>query len=126
MAAAVEKCSAVISRGTIAFRVGVVDGQAGAAQRHQQFDPDEQLAAVGGVDDRAAVQRADQQRDELGQRNQADVQRRVCQPVDLVRDGDRGELGAKQRHQLPAEQHPQITGLPQRREVDEDPSSRYP
>src|ERR1700760_986652 len=42
----------------------------------------------------------------------------------LVRDRDRGELVAHQRHQLPAEQPAQVTRLPQRRQVDEDSPAR--
>jgi hypothetical protein len=93
--------------------------------RRQDLDPDQQLAPVGCVDHRPAVQRAQQQRHELGQRDQPDVKGGTSEPVDLIRDGDGGQLRPEQGDQLAAEQDAQITGLPQGRDVNEDPSLRH-
>ena len=48
----------------------------------------------------------------------------MSEPVDLIRDGDGGQLRPEQGDQLAAEQDAQITGLPQGRDVNEDPSLR--
>jgi len=49
----------------------------------------------------------------------------MSEPVDLIRDGDGGQLRPEQGDQLAAEQDAQITGLPQGRDVNEDPSLRH-
>ena len=49
----------------------------------------------------------------------------MSEPVDLIRDGDGGQLRPEQGDQLAAEQDAQITGLPQGRDVNEDASLRH-
>ncbi|HJY93600.1 MAG TPA: hypothetical protein VJ371_01515 [Streptosporangiaceae bacterium] len=85
-----------------------VDRQARAAPGHQHLRHHQQPAAVHGVDHRSAQQRSADQREELGQRHQADVERRVGQLVHLVRHRHRGQLGAEHGHQFPEDQQAQV------------------
>ena len=75
-------------------------------------------AAVERVRDRAARDRQREQRDELAEGEQSDLQRRVGQLVELVRGGDGGDLGAEGRDRLAHEEAPERRIAPQRRRVE--------
>jgi hypothetical protein len=75
---------------------------------HQHLGRHQQATAVHGVDHRSAQQRPGDQREELGQRDQANVEGRVGQLVHLVRHRHRGQLGAEHRDELTGDQAAQI------------------
>ena len=56
-----------------------VEGEAEGDEREQRLGDQEQAAAVDGVCDRPARDRERQQREELAEREQADLERRVGQ-----------------------------------------------
>jgi len=66
-------------------------------------------------------QRQDQQREELAQREQADLKGRVGQLVELERRGDGGDLTAEGRDRLADEEAAKGRVVPQRRDVDGHP-----
>ena len=96
-----------------------VDRQPGAARRHQHLRDHQQPAPVHRVDHRTAQQRPGDQREQLGDGHQPDVERRVGQLVHLVRHRHRGQLVAEDGHELAPDQVAEVARPPQRRQVDE-------
>ena len=82
----------------------------------EQHEP----AAVVRVGERAAEQRGAEQRDELGEPEQADHQRRAREVVDLERDRDVGDHRARERHGLADVEQPELAVPPERADVDRD------
>src|SRR5215813_12476519 len=75
--------------------------------------------AVDTSDRRTAQQRPGDQREQLGDGHQPDVERRVGQLVHLVRHRHRGQLVAQDGHELAPDQVAEVARPPQRRQVDE-------
>ena len=96
-----------------------VDRQPGAAAGHQHLRHHQQPAPVHRVYHRSGQQRPGDQREQLGDRHQPDVQRGAGQLVHLVGHRHRGQLGAEHGHELAGDQAAEIAGPPQRRQVDE-------
>ena len=78
------------------------------ATQHQREDEQRRVgeqhepAPVVRVGERPAEQRGDEQRDELGEPEQADSERRAREVVDLERDRDVGDHRARERDPCPA------------------------
>ena len=101
-----------------------LSASAGAAQRADRLDDDQDLAPVHRVDQRPAEQRPEDQREQLRERHQPDDERRPGDRVHLERDRDRGELVAEHRDPEPGDQRPVVARPPQRREVEKDVPGR--
>ena len=103
-----------------------VDGQGHAGGGLGHHVGQEQLAPVDGVGDGAAHQGHDHQGPERGQPGEPHRQRRLGEEVHLVRDGHHRELAAHVGHGVADEQEPEVAGLPQRRDVGQDPPAAGP
>ena len=83
-----------------------------AAREHQRDTRNhEEGASIHGVAHRAADQRPHHQRDELGQADRANLERRMRLCVHLERDGDDRELRADRRDELAEEQQVEVVAL---------------
>ena len=98
-------------------RRGVRDGDRGADDHPALLDQ-HQLAAVERVRERAADERHRQHRDQLGECEQADGERRVRQRVHLVRQRDVADLAADERRGLREPEAAERLGVTQRRPVE--------
>jgi len=88
-------------------------------QRQQRRVGDEhEPPAVAGVGERAADERGDQQRRELGEAEQADDERRTGQLVDLERERDERDHRARKRDGLARVQQPELAMAAQRADID--------
>ena len=61
-----------------------------------------------------------EQRDDLGEPEQADRERRAGELVDLERERDRGEHRARERDALPGDEQAEVAVPPERPDVDRD------
>ena len=84
---------------------------------------DQQRPPVHRVGHGAAVQPQDHQRDQRGQPDQPDPEGRAGHVVHLHRDGHGGQLEPDERHAL-ADEQPAEVRVPQRPDVDGDPTQR--
>ena len=88
----------------------------------EQHEP----APVVRVRQRAADQRGDQQRHQLGEPEQADDERRARQVVDLERDRDVRDHRARERDRLPDEEQPEVAVPAQGPDVERGVRIRRP
>jgi hypothetical protein len=97
-----------------------VGDQPGAQCPARQLHPQQQLAPVDPVGDGPADQGEQQERDELGQAEQSDQERRAGDQVDLEGDRDHGDLAAEDREQLAEVEAAVLSRFPERRGVAEE------
>src|SRR5581483_1448576 len=101
-----------------------VEREADARRRHAHVGDEEQLAAIERVRQRAAEQRERDDRTELGEAQQPDLERRVREREHLELRGDDGQLAPEERDELTAVQQPVLRGLLERRDVQQDTTPR--
>src|SRR6266508_818001 len=82
---------------------------------------DEQHPAIERVGDCAAEERHRQQRNQCGDPEQPDRERRSCQLEDLIRDRDRRQHAAEQRDRVPEPEAAEIARAAKRSEIDRHP-----
>jgi len=85
---------------------GGVEREATRHEREQRLGQQKQPAPVDGVRDRAADDRQRQEREQLAEGEQADLERRVGQLVELEGRRDRRDLAAEGGDGLADEQPP--------------------
>src|SRR5919206_48683 len=93
-------------------------------EREQRLGREQQPAAVDSVGDRAADDRERQQREELAQREQPDLQGRVREAVELKRRSDGGDLAAEGGDRLADEEAAERGVAAQRADVDDEPAQQ--
>jgi hypothetical protein len=98
-----------------------VGSQGAAGQREQQRRHYQDATAVHGVTNGATDECADDQRDQLRQADQPDLERGPGQRVHLERDRHGSELAAEHLDQCASEQEAEAAAFPQWAEVDQDP-----
>ena len=94
-----------------------VDGEERGDDGLRDTRDDEQPAAVDVVGERAAVQPADEERDELDEPDEADGGVGAGERVELVGDRDVADHPAEVEHGPGGEEQPEVAGGPQRRGV---------
>jgi hypothetical protein len=97
-----------------------VDEQPHRDEREGDIREEQEPPPVDRVRDRARVERHRQDRNEPGDRQQPDDERRVCQLVDLKRDRDRRDLTADRRDAGSEPEPAEVLRRPERRQVDRE------
>jgi hypothetical protein len=98
------------------------DGADRVPEAGADLDRGQDPPAVERVGDHAAEQRAGDLRDGAGQAEQADLERRVGQQVDLPGHRDGRQLAADSRKERPADEQPEVA-LSERRRESHGPAS---
>jgi hypothetical protein len=101
-----------------------VHGQGNRDEREADLAGEQETPPVDGIRERAADDRRKEQRGEGREREQADLQRRVRQLVELVRDGDPRDLACDEGDRLAEEEASERRRLAKRRQVERDASEQ--
>ena len=87
---------------------------------HRHLGQHQDLPAVHRVGQRPAPEGAREEREELGETDQADDQGGVGEPEGLKGNGDQGQLRADPRKHLAGPQTAEVPVLAERRDVDQE------